>query len=58
MWTVVYMNKNDEYITSLKKKLNDNRIMVMVRKVDDFFELLVPSAEMQEAHTVIIENEI
>ena len=52
------MNKNDEYITSLKKKLNDNRIMVMVRKVDDFFELLVPSAEMQEAHTVIIESEI
>ena len=58
MWTVVYMNKNEEYISSLRKKLTDNKIMVMVRKVDDFFELLVPGAEVQEAHTVIIESEI
>lgn len=58
MWTVVYMTKNEEYISSLREKLKDNKIMVMVRKVDDFFELLVPSAEMQEAHTVIIESEI
>lgn len=58
MWTVVYMTKNEEYVSSLKEKLKDNKIMVMVRKVDDFFELLVPSAEMQEAHTVIIESEI
>ena len=58
MWTVVYMTKNEEYVSSLKEKLKDNKIMVMVRKIDDFFELLVPSAEMQEAHTVIIESEI
>ena len=58
MWTVVYMTKNEEYVSSLKEKLKDNKIMVMVRKVDDFFELLVPSAEMQVAHTVIIESEI
>ncbi len=58
MWTVVYMNKSEEYISSLRQKLKDNKIMVMVRKVDDFFELLVPQAEMQEAHTVIIESEI
>lgn len=58
MWTVVYMTKNEEYVSSLREKLKDNKVMVMVRKVDDFFELLVPSAEMQEAHTVIIESEI
>jgi hypothetical protein len=58
MWTVVYMTKNEEYISSLREKLKDNKIMVMVRKVDDFFEMLVPGAEMQEAHTVIIESEI
>lgn len=58
MWTVVYMTKNEEYISSLRAKLKDNKIMVMVRKVDDFFEVLVPGAEMQEAHTVIIESEI
>lgn len=58
MWTVVYMTKNEEYISSLRQKLKDANIMVMVRKVDDFFEMLVPQAEMQEAHTVIIESEI
>jgi len=58
MWTVVYMNKNDKYISSLRNKLKDKKIMVMVRKVDDFFELLVPQAEIQEAQTVIIESEI
>lgn len=58
MWTVVYMSKNEELVSSLRKKLKDNKIMVMVRKVDDFFELLVPSAEMPDAHTVIIESEI
>ena len=58
MWTVVYMNKSEEYISELRKKLKDNKIMVMVRKVDDFFELLVPDAEMADAHTIIIESEI
>jgi len=58
MWTVVYMTKNEEYISSLRKKLKDKNIMIMVRKVDDFFELLVPQAELLEAQTVIIESEI
>ena len=58
MWTVVYMNKNEELVSSLREKLKDNKIMVMVRKVDDFFELLVPGAEMLDAHTIIIESEI
>lgn len=58
MWTVVYMTKNEEYISSLKQKFKDNKIMVMVKKVDDFFEVLVPQAEMQAAHTIIIESEI
>jgi len=58
MWTVVYMTKNEEYVASLKEKLKDKKIMVMVRKVDDFFEMLVPQAEMQEAHAVIIDSEI
>lgn len=58
MWTVVYMTKNEEDISSLKRKLQNNRIMVMVRKVDDFFEVLVPSEEIPEAQAVIIDTKI
>ena len=58
MWTVVYMTKNEEDISSLKSKLRNNKIMIMVRKVDDFFEILVPSEEMPEAQNIIIDAEI
>ena len=34
MWTVVYMTKNEEYISSLRAKLKDNKIMVMVRSIN------------------------
>ena len=58
MWTVVYMSKNEEDVISLKCKLKSNKIMVMVRKVDDFFEILVPSEEMPEAHNIILDTKI
>lgn len=58
MWTVIYMTKNEEDISSLKTKLQKNKIMVMVRKVDDFFEVLVPSEEIPEAQTIIIDTKI
>ena len=58
MWTVVYMAKSEEDVNLLKQKLKDNNIMVMVRKVDDFFEVLVPAQEMQESHNIIIDIEI
>ncbi len=58
MWTVIYMAKVEEDVKLLAQKLKDNNIMVCVKKVDDFFEVLVPSEEMQEAHTIIIDSEI
>lgn len=58
MWTVVYMAKIEENIKLLKQKLKDNNIMTRVKKVDDFFEVMVPSQEMGEAHTIIIDTEI
>lgn len=58
MWTVIYMAKVEEDVKLLAHKLRDSNIMVRIKKVDDFFEVLVPAEEMQEAHTIIIDSEI
>ena len=58
MWTVVYMAKVEEDVKHLVQKLKDNNIMVCVKKVDDFFEVMVPAEEIQEAHNIIIDMEI
>ena len=58
MWTVVYMAKVEETIQLLAQKLKDNNIMTRIKKVDDFFEMLVPAEEMQDAHNIIIDSEI
>ena len=58
MWTVIYMAKDEENINLILKKLKDNNIMARVKKVDDFFEVQVPSEEMTEAHNIIIDSEI
>ena len=58
MWTVIYMAKDEENVDRLLKKLKDNNIMTRVKKVDDFFEVQVPSEEMSEAHSIIIDIEM
>ncbi|MBQ7986528.1 MAG: hypothetical protein IJ304_04600 [Clostridia bacterium] len=58
MWTVIYMAKDEENVNLILKKLKDNNIMARVKKVDDFFEVQVPSEEMTEAHNIIIDSEI
>lgn len=58
MWTVIYMAKSEEDVKLLAQKLKGSNIMVCIKKVDDFFELLVPAEEMQEAHNIIIDTEI
>ena len=58
MWTVIYMAKSEEDINVLKNKFKDNNIMSRIKKIDDYFELLVPSSEMGEAHNIIIDTEI
>lgn len=58
MWTIVYMVKNEATAYSVKEKLKADKIMVMLRKVDDFFEVLVPSAELSLAHKIIIDSEM
>lgn len=58
MWTIVYMAKNHGEVELLKKGLKDNNIISMVRKHDDYYEVLVPSLEVGSAHSVIIETEM
>lgn len=58
MWTVIYMAKDEELILSLKEKLVAGKVMTMLRTRDEFFEILVPSAEVDRAHGIIIETEL
>ena len=58
MWTVVYMAKSEEDVKLLAQKLKENNIMTRIKKVDDFFEMLVPAEETSDAHNIIIDSEI
>jgi hypothetical protein len=63
MWTVVYMAQSTEITEKLKGLLEDESILVKVRPVskniennDNYYEILVPESEVEEAHSVIIEK--
>ena len=63
MWTVVYMAQSKEIATKLEELLTIEGILVKLRPInknhnnnDNYFEVLVPEAEVQEAHSVIIEK--
>ena len=63
MWTVVFMAQSKEIATQLEEILTAEGILVKLRPVsnntessDCYFEVLVPEAEVEEAHGVIIEN--
>ncbi|HOK42628.1 MAG TPA: hypothetical protein PLD49_03060 [Thermoclostridium caenicola] len=62
MWTVVYMAQNKEMAEKLKSILEEGGILVRINpisrkeKADDYFEVSVPEAEVEEAHGIIIEK--
>ncbi|MCX7711874.1 MAG: flavodoxin domain-containing protein [Clostridia bacterium] len=63
MWTVVYMAQSKEIATKLQDLLTKEGILVKLRPVsknhennDNYFEVLVPESEVEEAHSVIIEK--
>lgn len=62
MWTVVYMAQNKEMAEKLKSVLEEGGILVRINpvsrkeKTDDYFEVSVPEAEVEEAHGIIIEK--
>lgn len=63
MWTVVYMAQSKEIASKLQELLTNEGILVKIRPInknhdsgDNYFEILVPEAEVEEAHSVIIEK--
>ncbi len=63
MWTVVYMAQSKDIATKLEQMLVDEGILVKLRPIsknpennDNYYEVLVPEAEIEEAHSVIIEK--
>lgn len=63
MWTVVYMAQSKEFATKLQELLEKEGILVKLRPIsknhennDNYYEVLVPEAEVEEAHSVIIEK--
>ncbi len=63
MWTVVYMAQSKEIASNMQELLAKEGILVKIRPIsknpdnnDNYYEVLVPEAEIEEAHSVIIES--
>jgi len=57
MWTVVYMAQNKEMADKLHAALSENGVLVKIKAIgdDNCYEILVPAAEVEEAHNIIID---
>ena len=65
MWTVVYMAQNKHDADCIGKMLEDKGLLTKLRAMghndtqDEMcYEILVPESEVNEAHEIIIENNI
>lgn len=64
MWTVVYMTQSEETANLVTKILKENNLLYKVRPMlsttdgDTCFEVLVPETEINEAHNIIIDNNL
>ncbi len=62
MWTVVYMAQNKEIAENVKGILESLGLLVKIdpinrkEKADDYYEVSVPEAEVEEAHGILIEK--
>lgn len=63
MWTVVYIAQSGDVATKLQDVLQKEGLLVKTRPItknmesgDNYFEVLVPEAEVSEAHSIIIEK--
>lgn len=63
MWTVVYIAQSKEIATRLQDILQKEGLLVKIRPIskneengDNYYEVLVPEAEVSEAHSIIIEK--
>jgi len=64
MWTVVYMAQSKEIVSKLQELLEKEGLLVKIRPIsknaesdeDNYYEVLVPESEVEEAHMLIIET--
>jgi len=63
MWTVVYIAQSKDVATRLQDILIKEGLLVKIRPIsknseneDNYFEVLVPEAEVSESHSIIIEK--
>ena len=63
MWTVVYIAQSKEIATRLHDILLKEGLLVKIRPIsknseneDNYYEVLVPEAEVAESHSIIIEK--
>jgi hypothetical protein len=63
MWTVVYMAQSKEIVDKLQGILEREGLLVKVRPIsknqnnkDNYYEVLVPESEVEEAHSIIIDT--
>lgn len=63
MWTVVYMAQNAQNALGVQQLLEKNDLIVKMRSLNDkesasdCYELLVPEAEVQQALSLIIDDD-
>ena len=61
MWTIVYIARDKEMSDKIRVALNENGIIFKIREIgndgsDDIcYEFLVPDAEVEQAHGIIID---
>lgn len=63
MWIVVYITQNKETAISVKKLLRDAGLLVKMHSIGlrsdeqyGCYEILLPESEVEEGHSIIIEN--
>jgi len=63
MWTVVYMAQSKEIVEKLQAILEKEGLLVKIRPIsknsdnnDNYYEVLVPESEVEEAHSIIIDT--
>ena len=64
MWTVVYMAQSREILDAIQAALDEAEILYRIKPVvveseseETCFEILVPEAEVEQAHNIIIDIE-
>lgn len=63
MWTVIYMAQDRDNVEKMRRLISENGVITKLRalkKSDESYcyEILVPSAEVCLAHSLILETEL